>query len=1562
MIVSREASPYTENSSPKAVPRDFWSSRDPMSPARFDENTPERSPSPSLLSPKRRASIEKLKQAGRVKTSNIFALETKDAYDPAHAPVVERPTANRPLSHQLANNSFTRFDSLRKENNPLRSPQTLGHKRPTTQTDLPTLTPTKSPSAGTLQAASSQRQESPSPTKSSLARNSKFSSASFTQFDPENSTWSNEEREVPPRGLHRHAKSVTFQADPPVVTEYEQQTPEPSLSVASDREGSWDSDDYYDQDVSFERGSSAEIEREDSFDADLENTDKTPVVLPEDWSRMSPNEARTDLVDDEDDVFDSPTQRPVLGRSESVASDGETRPLPPLPGFMTGNKHRQSDSLTVVAERVSYAQRNPPSPPKRASCSKDEILKMMRESTLSARDRLHMTAAQDVERPASQTSEETAHGEPEEFVVKNLDTGEKLEVMVRVAESEIQDESVIDELADFAAPQHISRESILRKVRNTKYDFEDEDELDESELGNDSPGRPSIAELARMGPDEPIPSRETSRETSEMYKEKYAPAIPAVVNDVPIKEEPMDEQAISMASIPAIGDLYIPHPTHDDYDRQSSVLRHNVRSESADEDDARSHCSDISSIGPEAESTLLHAQPTASEPEDGKEPLHDAMQLLSVKDYSHMSANPELTKNLEGDFMGLPTFFSSGGYDFGMTQYMTPSPPVSTETTQVIDVADARSLSPLVDLPKPQDVAHTPYVEREVSPPGTPDSVLHRDSDVSGISSLRESEATPPPPTEIPERRATIKTGGKLKARPSATPADMFMMAQQRRLVSAEHIVPPMPQAYQADFEGGDETTEVGSIHPAEGENSKADPVVRDLDMSVAEDVSSHTLRESTLLDLTLDIPALGSDDVDGLGMDAEFDRVIEGQKVGSSIPLAKFVHFCHRNQENHTNEHPSHYLPEPYTPLTICADADIYLRTQKGYLTRQNNKVVVASSRDFSGESTSTANDAPLMSPTAETANSARPGTRGNVRKGSAEQYLKTEPWIGQSRRKSVRAASAQKNALHTREPAPPLPGQESALGTVPEGHATAPSDLEEHVPEGTERGRLFVKVVGVKHLDLPIPRNDRLSFQLTLDNGLHCVTTSNLELGKTASIGQEFELVVLDDLEFQLTLTTKLPPPPKRDISTPPSPTKSLRSQKAGAFSRFLSSPRKRAEKERKAREDEEIEERKSQEAAQRKRASIQPSAWDLLHELVNSADGSFARAYVNLKSHETQCYGRQLTVDVPCYNEWALENDAHVMDSVRSKRGANTGPIRRPPYVVGHLELQLLYVPKPRAATDETMPKSMGSAVREMGRAREVKEVVHESHLSQQGGDCTVSSVVVFPPAHVKANNEQQHWRRRFFRLQGPQLTAYHEQTHQKRAVINLAKASRLVDDKRMLVADPASSPSKSSRKRRKSAFAEEDEGYQYVEEGFRIRFSNGETIDFYADSIAEKEAWMEVLAQVIGKPAAADPHKGQRWTDMVLGREKLMGVPPAPLPKDGTEAKEFTKPAPPLPLTRQTSDRKAIAKSAPNSPVKMAPPSHRAPAPPMASARPRPRTPPMSERRGHRTRDAVKSMIF
>ena len=145
-----------------------------------------------------------------------------------------------------------------------------------------------------------------------------------------------------------------------------------------------------------------------------------------------------------------------------------------------------------------------------------------------------------------------------------------------------------------------------------------------------------------------------------------------------------------------------------------------------------------------------------------------------------------------------------------------------------------------------------------------------------------------------------------------------------------------------------------------------------------------------------------------------------------------------------------------------------------------------------------------------------------------------------------------------------------------------------------------------------------------------------------------------------------------------------------------------------------------RQRQQDMQANRRPVQSTAWDLLHNLV-AQDGSFARAYVCLKDHESSAYGKAFTVDVPCFNEWAAE-ESHNGSSARSKRTG--GILRKPPYRVGKLELQMLYVPKPKGSKDEDMPKSMSACIRELKEAQQAGPTKREGHLSQQGGDCPVS----------------------------------------------------------------------------------------------------------------------------------------------------------------------------------------------------------------------------------------------
>lgn len=122
----------------------------------------------------------------------------------------------------------------------------------------------------------------------------------------------------------------------------------------------------------------------------------------------------------------------------------------------------------------------------------------------------------------------------------------------------------------------------------------------------------------------------------------------------------------------------------------------------------------------------------------------------------------------------------------------------------------------------------------------------------------------------------------------------------------------------------------------------------------------------------------------------------------------------------------------------------------------------------------------------------------------------------------------------------------------------------------------------------------------------------------------------------------------------------------------------------------------------------------------------------------------------------------------------------------------------------------------------------------------------------------------------------MTAYHEATRQPRATINLSNAKRLIDDRRTLTEKETTVK---GGKRRRSAFAEEEEGYMFVEEGFRIRFNNGEVIDFYADTAEDKEGWMRVLQEMIGRGAGSNEEDSgtrsrAKWCEVVLKRESQL----------------------------------------------------------------------------------------
>ena len=126
----------------------------------------------------------------------------------------------------------------------------------------------------------------------------------------------------------------------------------------------------------------------------------------------------------------------------------------------------------------------------------------------------------------------------------------------------------------------------------------------------------------------------------------------------------------------------------------------------------------------------------------------------------------------------------------------------------------------------------------------------------------------------------------------------------------------------------------------------------------------------------------------------------------------------------------------------------------------RQNTKVIHASNREPDAD---------------ENAPAERPGhARG--------QSWSVEPWRSQ-RRRSHRETSLRKRPSNG--PIPPLPGREGVAKRLPSVSETdgGRSSIGSAHGENVERGRLFVKVVGVKDLALPLPQGQPTYFCLTLD-----------------------------------------------------------------------------------------------------------------------------------------------------------------------------------------------------------------------------------------------------------------------------------------------------------------------------------------------------------------------------------------------------------------------------------------------------------------------------------------------
>ena len=945
----------------------------------------------------------------------MFAREQKQEYDPTSSPLIERPLANgRPLNAQSPAHIFNgrALGEFKKENqSPSCVPGNLAMNSPM---KLDLAVPLKGPG---------------SPVKSSLSSKSRYGQQQA--FDPTNDIWSDEDdqdtnRELPPgKVLHRHAKSVTFDAAPPQVNEYEMTTPDPSSVTSESREGSYDSTSNDEE--SFERGSS--YDHEDSFDASLEDTDKTPIVLPEDWRFMSPAAAHDGLNAREKDPFDGDRHSPAaLARPTSADdarlcptrtdsnSSSNARPLPPLPGLDKPSLSRERSQSTVSlpeatepagrARRLSGANLLP------ASISKLEI-QGMGGCSMSLEDRLRLMMVQEDDQPKSGLTEER------ERRLRRANQSPSPERSQEGPGSPVKDsqaEAAGDDLDEYKLPPRISRESILRKVKSNHRLRDDQDSPSPSSIEN--PTHQS-SDAALVDPDTPLPSLESDSPDASDEETTI------------IKEE--DEEDTNSVDLYSIPDLYN-QPTEDDQLNASSHSRPLFGDNARPSEDLMSQYDDDdeSNYSTDPKSHEQQNLPSSNSVSDDGPPTPRAVVPLitdeGARNKSHRMSLPQFVSMLGEEDLGM----SLGS--FITTSLHTSQEPSSRDQTHepALEELVERPVTPIEQLQPPK---FPDRQDDEDDEPGTPDSVI------------RHPIAKSPTPESpgIPEPVATIKSSGsRLKTRPSATPADFQAMAQARRQVSGE-----APSAVHAIERPTSRPSIITEAEDSVMEPSESVARAGGLDQDAAKQVK----RKSSLVQL--EIPG---DEEGGLGngLSKEFDRLIEAQKVESHSPSPYTLNVLNAPVEYVTAQDFKHFGIE-------CANSPV--GTQKGYLMRQNTKVVVASSA--SHESTTEGTD---------TLDSQLRGTRsaGNSpRKPSQNQTWTTEPWNGKARRKSVRLSvgSPQKKLLGG--PAPPLPGQQSNVTGGLSGVEKDEAIIDDQEADETgERGRLFVKVVKVKDLDLQLPR----------------------------------------------------------------------------------------------------------------------------------------------------------------------------------------------------------------------------------------------------------------------------------------------------------------------------------------------------------------------------------------------------------------------------------------------------------------------------------------------------------
>lgn len=813
------------------------------------------------------------------------------------------------------------------------------------------------------------------------------------------------------RSMHRHAKSVTFDAAPPQVNEYEMATPDLSSVGTNSREGSYESIDYDDDDDMLYDPARVDL-ADESFDASLEDTDKTPVVGPDDWRGDSPMVHPDGPREYEGSPLPEKTPstptagRPSHIRTDSIASNGEHRPLPPLPGLGHSRNHSigsspaASPGLSATAERMLGSHRSLPPPPPASSTSKSDI-QNIGNTGMSLEERLRLMMLSD------NSDGKSAAEQQRERRLRRANGRERLyspssepESMTSMGDGEGEEDDIVGDMSaldDYELPPRLNRDSIMRRVNGNT--------VEEDNTYNFS---------------SPPPSSRSPSKSPERSPERRLPLDPDV--PIPSTESPDDEDEFSEGDG---GSVIITRMAEDDDDiefyEDSDIESESDMIQHPGDTDSESHYSEPEPMKSEMPLQQAHIETT----QETRVEIHEETRQEAT---TPRATTPTAQQGLDDSLPDFASDDKDSSFSRDFESYMLTEPEQPAEVKEperktepeAPKMADAHAFLQRPFTPEPLSKPEydgsgwgEPEEEHDEGP-GTPDSVIHHP--------IHQEEDPPETPLEvknspaIPERYATIKaSGSKLKTRISNTPSDIAAMRDARRHASVEvPDVPPIPDRHSKRLS-------------------------RDINtglLTTGEDfLERHPSFKNRSLTLDLDL---------GLSLDQDFERVIEAQKVAYNHSYVQ--------QYPIKNDTLSRQASTALSPTRQAKDlhANVTSRPQRGYLMRQNTKLVTANDRRDPEEP-----------------RGARSAGNSPVKQERPMSCI-VEPWNNKPRPKSMRKRLS--------GPVPPMPGQESNATAV----TTAVEEdlgLEIATPESGERGRLFVKVMGVKDLDLPLPKSKSIS-----------------------------------------------------------------------------------------------------------------------------------------------------------------------------------------------------------------------------------------------------------------------------------------------------------------------------------------------------------------------------------------------------------------------------------------------------------------------------------------------------